>query len=161
MVKRDVFRQIGLFDLQFEKQRQGDGEFGLRSYLHGFKNISNPKAKRIHLKAGYGGLRQMGSWDGFRPKSLFSPRPVPSVLYLARKYFGVEAALYSILIGVPPSLLPYKYKRNNTLMLLSSFFMLPLLPLVGWQVWKSWHLSSIKLKQGSLIEKLNAHSEDN
>ena len=118
MIKRHVFEQIGLFDRQFEKQRMGDGEFGLRAYLAGFKNISNPIAKRVHLKVGTGGLRQMGSWDGFRPKSWLAPRPVPSVLYLTRKYFGNRAARYLLLKSVPPSLIPYKYKRNPVILLL-------------------------------------------
>lgn len=154
MVRRDVFRRIGLFDLQFEKQRQGDCEFGLRAYLNGFKNISNPQAKRIHLKVGEGGLRQMGSWDGWRPKSWLAPRPIPSVLYLVRKYFGRDAALYSILISVPPSLLPYKYKRNHTLILLLSFLVLPLLPFVGWQVWRSFRISTQMLQNGANIAAL-------
>src|SRR5690606_12763057 len=88
LIKKEVFKEIGLFDRQFEKQRMGDGEFGLRAYLAGFRNISNPKAKRVHLKVGQGGLRQMGSWDGWRPKKWNAPRPVPSILYLSRKYHG-------------------------------------------------------------------------
>ncbi len=50
LVKKEVFSKIGLFDRQFDKQRMGDGEFGLRAYLSGFKCISNPYAKRLHLK---------------------------------------------------------------------------------------------------------------
>ena len=65
LLPKQIFRDIGLFDRQFEKQRMGDGEFGLRAYLAGYKNVSNPYAKRLHLKVGSGGLRQMGSWDGF------------------------------------------------------------------------------------------------
>src|SRR5690606_32721423 len=77
MLYKDVFKKIGLFDRQFEKQRMGDGEFGLRAYLNGLKSISNPFASCIDVKAGTGGLRQMGSWDAFRPKKLFAPRPIP------------------------------------------------------------------------------------
>ncbi|MGN6567682.1 MAG: glycosyltransferase family 2 protein, partial [Flavipsychrobacter sp.] len=42
MVKKHVFEKLGLFDRQFEKQRMGDGEFGLRAYLAGYRNVSNP-----------------------------------------------------------------------------------------------------------------------
>ncbi|HMS64400.1 MAG TPA: glycosyltransferase family A protein, partial [Ignavibacteria bacterium] len=49
LVKRKVFEMTGMFDRQFDKQRMGDGEFGLRAYLAGFKSISHPYAKRIHL----------------------------------------------------------------------------------------------------------------
>ena len=132
----------------------GDGEFGLRAYLSGFKNISNPKAKRVHLKVSQGGLRQMGSWDGWRPKKLFSPRPIPSVLYLSRNYFGKKASIYLILINILPSIVPIKYKSNRLLKLFT-FLMFPILmPFVFTQVWISWWLSSKKLKQGPLIEPL-------
>lgn len=155
LLKKDVFQKIGLFDRQFEKQRMGDGEFGLRCYLNGFKNISNYKAKRIHLKVGQGGLRQMGSWDGWRPKKLFGPRPVPSVLYLSRKYFGSKLSKYYILHSIIPSIVPYQFKKNKALKMLS-FIMLPLLfPLVCFQVVKSWQLASQKLREGNKIGWLN------
>ena len=38
----------------------------------------------------------MGSWDAFRPKSILAPRPVPSVLYYYRKYFGNKAAKLAV-----------------------------------------------------------------
>ena len=147
LLKKEIFDKIGMFDLQFEKQRMGDGEYGLRCYLKGFKNISNYKAKRIHLKVSQGGLRQMGSWDGWRPKKLFGPRPVPSVLYLSKKYFGNKLTILYVLHSILPSLVPYKFKKNRFLKM-SSFVLLPfLLPLVFFQVYKSWRLSSIKIKQ--------------
>ena len=159
MIKKEVFSEIGLFDRQFEKQRMGDGEFGLRAYLAGFKNISNPKAKRVHLKVSQGGLRQMGSWDGWRPKKLFSPRPIPSVLYLSRLYFGKKASMFLILNNILPSIVPIKYKSNKPLKLLAFLLFPIILPLILIQVFISWRLASKKIKQGALIEQLNCHSE--
>ena len=154
LLKKTVFEKIGLFDRQFEKQRMGDGEFGLRAYLAGYKNISNYKAKRIHLKVSQGGLRQMGSWDGWRPKKLLGPRPVPSVLYLSRKYFGVTLSRYYIIHSILPSLVPYQFKKNKALKVIS-FLLIPLLfPLICFQVIKSWKLASRKLMQGERIDKL-------
>lgn len=154
LIKRSVFEQIGLFDRQFEKQRMGDGEFGLRAYLAGFLNISNPTAERLHLKVATGGLRQMGSWDGFRPKKWFAPRPIPSVVYLFRNYYGNKLTRFALLKAVPPSLIPYKYKGNAKMMLLGYLLAVVLFPLVLIQVWKSWKLASIKLKEGAKIEQL-------
>lgn len=154
LLKKDIFAKIGLFDRQFEKQRMGDGEFGLRCYLAGFKNISNYKAKRIHLKVSQGGLRQMGSWDGWRPKKLFGPRPVPSVLYLSRKYFGNQSSIWYILVTIMPSLIPYQFKKSKALKLFSFILLTFLLPLVTIQVIKSWRLASVKLKEGNKIEWL-------
>lgn len=154
MVRKAVFQQTGLFDRQFERQRQGDGEWGMRAYLAGFMNVSNPYSKRTHLKVSDGGLREMGSWDAFRPKKLLAPRPVPSVLYMTRKYFGTKAAILSILINVPPSLIPYKYKRNKFLAIFGLGISLLIFPLVVFTVWKSWTISTRMLKEGAKIATL-------
>lgn len=152
LIKKEVFKEIGLFDRQFEKQRMGDGEFGLRAYLAGFRNISNPKAKRIHLKVGSGGLREMGSWDGWRPKKWTDPRPVPSVLYLSRKYHGNAASRRMMIHSVLPSVVPYRFKKNKALKLLSVVLMPFLLPFIGFQMRKSWKQSGRKLREGGKIE---------
>lgn len=154
LLKKSIFKEIGLFDRQYEKQRMGDGEYGLRAHLKGYVNISNPHAKRIHLKVGTGGLRQMGSWDGFRPKKWFGPRPVPSVLYQFRTYYGNKAAFFAILKTVPPSIIPYKFKSNKLMMFIGVFVSLFILPLIVFQVVKSWRLATMKMKQGSLIDSL-------
>jgi hypothetical protein len=98
-----------------------------------------------------GGLRQMGSWDGWRPKKMFDPRPIPSVLYLARKYYGSKSAKYYILSAVFPSLIPYKYKKSKLLKSLSFLMVAFLLPLITFQILTSWKLSSKKLKEKSKI----------
>lgn len=156
MLKKHIFREIGLFDRQFEKQRMGDGEYGLRAYLNGYKNISNPQAGRIHLKVGSGGLREMGSWDAFRPKKLFAPRPIPSVLYLYRKYYGRHRSLLAILKTVPQSIIPYRYKKNKQMMVLGLFISLFLFPFVVLQVFISWRLASKKLREGAMIGELDS-----
>ena len=147
MLKKEIFTKIGFFDLKFEKQRMGDGEFGLRAYLNGYKNISNPNAKRIHLKVSEGGLRQMGSWDGWRPKNIFGPRPIPSVLYLSRKYFGDSASRLMLLKEIIPAMIPYRFKGNKLVYGLSFLFSPLFFPILIFQMIKSWKLASLKLKE--------------
>lgn len=147
LLKKEIFYGIGFFDLQFEKQRMGDGEYGLRCYVNGLKNISNYKAKRIHLKVSQGGLRQMGSWDGWRPKKLFGPRPVPSVLYLSRKYFGTKLSVLYVLHSILPSLVPYHFKKSKALKVVSFVIVPFLLPLVVLQVLQSWKEASKMIKK--------------
>ncbi len=154
LLPKQIFKEIGLFDRQFEKMRMGDGEFGLRAYLAEYKNISNPKAKRLHLKVGSGGLREMGAWDAFRSAKWFAPKPVPSVLYLYRKYFGKKAARLSLLKNIPPSMLPYKFKKNKKLLPIGLLLALFAFPLVAYQVFKSWKIAGKMLKGGAKIEKL-------
>jgi len=154
MLYKNVFKEIGLFDRQFERQRMGDGEFGLRAYLNGLKCISNPYASCIDVKAGTGGLRQMGSWDGFRPKKWYGPRPVPSVLYQFRKYYGNKRATLALFKFLPPSIIPYKFKRSKIGMVLGFFLSVLIFPLILFQVFKSWQLASVKLKEGAIIKMI-------
>lgn len=154
LIKKQIFKDIGLFDRQFEKQRMGDGEFGLRAHKNGFINVSNPYAKRVHLKVGSGGLRDMGSWDAFRPKHILAPRPIPSVLYLYRNYYGNNRAKLELLRTVPSSVMPYKFKGNKALKVVGLFFSILIFPLILFQVLKSWRLASVKLNQGPKIEQL-------
>ncbi|MDO6597699.1 glycosyltransferase family A protein [Oceanihabitans sp. 2_MG-2023] len=154
MLYKSVFETVGLFDRQFEKQRMGDGEFGMRVYLQDIKSVSNPIASCIDVKAGTGGLREMGSWDAFRPSNFFAPRPIPSVLYFFRRYFGEKASRLAMLRMVPLSIFPYQFKKNKPLLLLGVFLTILILPIVFYQVFKSWRLASKKIKEGPLIETL-------
>ncbi|HMQ67494.1 MAG TPA: glycosyltransferase family A protein [Ignavibacteria bacterium] len=154
LVKREVFLKTGMFDRQFDKQRMGDGEFGMRAFLAGFRSISNPLAKRIHLKIGTGGLRELGSWDAFRPKNFFAPRPIPSVLYYYRKYFPGSYVVNALILGMYPSLIPYKWKSKKYLYPLSALAAVFIFPVLLIQLGISWSRSSKMLKEGDKIEWL-------
>ena len=154
MFSKEMMKLTGMFDRQFEGQRQGDGEFGLRCYLLGLQNISNPLAGRIHLKAAEGGLRQMGSWDGFHPNKVFAPRPVPSVLYLSRKYFGDKLSILMLLFSVPGSIIPYRLKSNKVLKVLANLSFVVTWPFILMQILISWREASYKLIQGAKIDFL-------
>lgn len=155
LVKREVFKQIGLFDRQFDKMRMGDGEFGLRAYMNGFKSISHPFASRLHLKVSSGGLRQMGSWDAFRTSKIFSPKPIPSVLYYYRSYFPGSYVNNALVIGVLPSLIPYKFKKNKLVYPIGVLMAILFLPVLVIQVAKSWSQSGKMIKEGNKIELIN------
>jgi GT2 family glycosyltransferase len=154
LVKREVFNKIGLFDLQFNKERMGDSEFGLRAYLNGYNSVSNPYAKRVHLKVSSGGLREIGHWDAFRPKKLFAPKPVPSVIYLFKKYYPKHLYKSSVYLGIMLSNISYKNKSKNSMLLLSIILTVFKLPLLYIQLQKSLSIANKKLADGDMIEKL-------
>lgn len=154
MFRKEMMKLTGIFDRQFEGQRQGDGEYGLRCYLLGLRNVSNPLAGRVHLKVAEGGLRQMGSWDSLRPKKVFAPRPVPSVLYLSRKYFGNHLSKLMLLFSMPGSVIPYNFKSNKWLKVAAGVSLILLWPVLLAQVLASWRKADIKLRQGAKIETL-------
>lgn len=156
MVRKSAFYKVGLFDRQFEGQRMGDAEFGLRCYLRGLRNVSNPMAKRIHLKVSEGGLREMGSWDAFRPKKVLGPRPVPSVLYYFRKYYGRRLACLALLRDIPLSTVPYRFKSRKPLVAIGAIAAVLMFPLTVFQMCLSWKKATTKLRQGARIEYLES-----
>lgn len=112
MCRRSLFGRMGLFDQQFDRQRRGDAEFGLRVQLAGGLVIHNPGAIRIHLKAETGGLRTYGSWDGFRHKDRSGPLPVPSMLYYTQRYHSERQRREDLLLGLVQGIVPYHLKRR-------------------------------------------------
>ena len=152
LIKKKVFQKIGLFDLQYEKMRMGDHEFGARAYKNGFSIINNYRAKRYHFKTPIGGLREISGWDGFRPNGLFKPRPIPSVVYLYRKYWGDSAAVYSIILITPISLMPYRLKGQKFGYIFSILAFLSLFPFILFQLCRAWKISSRMLKAGPKID---------
>ncbi|WP_207493430.1 glycosyltransferase family 2 protein [Aridibaculum aurantiacum] len=154
LVKRSVFEKIGLFDLQYNKMRQGDGEFGFRAFRNGFVSISNPLAKRVHLKVKDGGLREIGSWDGFRQKKWFQPKPVPSVLFQYKKYLTADLAKHAVLIGLLLSNVHLKHKRNKYMLVVSSLMFIIKSPLLYYQYRKSKKIAEAMLLRDNGIQPL-------
>jgi glycosyltransferase involved in cell wall biosynthesis len=152
MVRKKIFVNIGLFDRSFEKMRMGDGEFGARCIKNNIMIINNPNSYCYDIKADNGGLREIGSWDGLRPTSFLAPRPIPSILYFFRKYWGDKIAILSLIQTIPISLNPYKFKQRKIGYLISLFILLSLFPFVFIQIFRSWLISSEMLLKGSGIE---------
>ncbi len=115
MCHRKLLEQVGLFDQQFDRQRRGDAEFGLRVQLGGGLVIHNPHAVRVHLKAAEGGLRTFGSWDGFRHRDRSSPLPLPSMVYYSKRYHTRRQLREDLILGLTQAVVPYELKRRATL----------------------------------------------
>ncbi|MEX0767749.1 MAG: glycosyltransferase family A protein [Microthrixaceae bacterium] len=112
MCHRSLFERFGLFDQQFDRQRRGDAEFGLRVQLGGCLVIHNPHAIRVHLKAQEGGLRTFGSLDGFRHRDRTSPLPLPSMVYYTKRYHSKRQVREDLIIGLSQAIVPYELKRR-------------------------------------------------
>ena len=109
---RSLLERFGLFDQQFDRQRRGDAEFGLRVQLGGGLVMHVPGAIRTHLKAESGGLRTFGSWDGFRLGARIGPLPLPSMIYYTRRYHTPRQVREDLLIGLSQAIVPYALKRR-------------------------------------------------
>jgi GT2 family glycosyltransferase len=111
---RSLLERFGLFDEQFDRQRRGDAEFGLRVQLGGGFVVHVPGAIRTHHKAETGGLRTYGSWDGFRSRDRSGPLPVPAMRYYTARYLTPRQAREDLLIGLLQAIVPYELKRRAT-----------------------------------------------
>jgi hypothetical protein len=111
---RSLIERFGLFDEQFDRQRRGDAEFGLRVQLGGGLVVHVPGAIRTHHKAEKGGLRSYGSWDGFRAQDRSGPLPLPSMRYYTSRYHTPRQAREDLLIGLSQAIVPYELKRRAT-----------------------------------------------
>ncbi len=112
MCHRSLLEEFGLFDQQYDRQRRGDAEFGLRVQLGGGLVIHNPHAIRVHLKAQEGGLRTFGSLDGFRHRDRSSPLPLPSMVYYTKRYHSRRQIREDLVIGLTQAIVPYELKRR-------------------------------------------------
>ena len=156
MLKREIFYKCGLFDTKFEKMRMGDHEYGVRCYINDYKIVHNPKAQRIHSKAPTGGLRVFGQWDGLRGLNFFTPRPIPSILYLFRKYWGNKLTLYFLLKTLPLTINTFKYKYKKSGKIISLLLFIIFLPIILIQVFAAWTKSSFLLSGKDGIEYLDS-----
>ena len=112
MCHRRLLERFGLFDQQFDRQRRGDAEFGLRVQLGGGLVIHNPDAIRVHLKAQQGGLRTFGSLDGFRHRDRTAPLPLPSMVYYTKRFHSQRQLREDLIIGLVQAIVPYELKRR-------------------------------------------------
>jgi hypothetical protein len=58
MIRRDVLRRSGLFDLAYNHRQRADGDLGMRIYLAGALMVLNPAISVLHHHAAAGGLRK-------------------------------------------------------------------------------------------------------
>lgn len=156
LVKRSLFTAIGLFDEQYNGQRMGDAEFGTRAYLTGYRSISNPFAARVHLKVSDGGLREMGSWDGFRPKKWFAPKPIPSVVFLYKKYYPTVLYRSIMLLGIMLSNVTYRNKGSNKMLAVSIGLTVIKSPLLLIQFLRARSIANKMLQRDNGIKMLPA-----
>ena len=89
----------------------------------------------------------MGSWDGFRTKKWFAPKPVPSVIYLYKKYLPDALRKNALLIGIMISNISYKRKGSSSMILLSMLLTVLKSPVLLIQYYRSKRISEKMLLQ--------------
>jgi glycosyltransferase involved in cell wall biosynthesis len=104
MVRREVLRTSGLFDLAYDCGARADGDLGMRVHLAGSVMVLNPSIVVLHHHASSGGLRSHKA----RKVTYFSSQrslvqrhlPSPTELYLGLRYFSPKQTREAIWIRV-------------------------------------------------------------
>lgn len=92
LLKREVLKDSGLFDLAYDKGQRADGDLGMRIYLAGRLMVLDTSLSILHHRAPHGGLRRHGArkitYASSRRRLTHRHLPSVSELYLADRYFS-------------------------------------------------------------------------
>lgn len=92
LVRKDVLRRSGLFDLAYERGQRADGDLGMRLYLSGALMVLNPEISVLHHHAPSGGLRahkaRVVTYASSRRRLTHRQLVSPTEIYLAMRYFS-------------------------------------------------------------------------
>lgn len=140
MIRREILKQSGLFDLTYDRKQRADADLGMRIYLSGAQMILNPEISVLHHHAPQGGLRthkaRMITRASSR-KSLFQRHlPSDSEIYLAMRYFTsfqVREFCWLRILGT----FSVKTKRMYGVKFIISLLLFP------HTIWKTWECSAV------------------
>ena len=106
ILKKEVFYEVGLYDLAYNRGPRADADLAIRLYKKGKLLIFDPKIKVYHHRAPSGGLRthkaRKITFSSSRKKVTHRHLPSVTEIYLAKRYFNnrqVREMLFLRVIG--------------------------------------------------------------
>jgi glycosyltransferase involved in cell wall biosynthesis len=91
MIRREVLRKSGMFDLAYDCKQSEDGDLGMRVHLAGVMMVLDPRISVLHHRAPRGGLRTHGTrvvtYVSSRAQIRHRNLPHMSEVYLGMRYF--------------------------------------------------------------------------
>jgi glycosyltransferase involved in cell wall biosynthesis len=94
MVRAEVLRSSGLFDLAYDCKQNEDGDLGIRIHLAGALMVLDPSIKVLHHRAPRGGLRIHGArvvtYASSRQRITHRNLPNMSEVYMGMRYFSAR-----------------------------------------------------------------------
>ena len=107
LVPKKIFKEIGLFDLAYDRAIRADKDLGIRMYLSGKLLYFNPKIIVFHHRSPTGGLRTYNqrnvTYDMSRKKLFIISTPSISEFYQSLRYFSIEQnreMIWSSILGI-------------------------------------------------------------
>lgn len=94
LIRKDVLRRSGLFDMAYNHGQSADADLGTRIYLAGALMIYNPQITVLHHRAPRGGLRRhkarVITYSSSRTKLFHRRFPHVTECYRMRRYFSAR-----------------------------------------------------------------------
>ena len=129
MIRKDVLRKSGLFDLAYDHGQRADHDLGMRLYLAGELMVLNPSICLLHHHAPMGGLREHKARVHTYAKSRTSVWHfnllTVSDLYLANRYFTSLQVRESRIINLLGTFSIHGSKLRKILKALVALVLLP------------------------------------
>ena len=104
LIRKSILSGSGLFDLAYERGARADADLGMRLYLAGNLMVLNADIRVLHRHAPSGGLRTHGArvitYASSRSRLLQRHLPVPTEIYLDRRYFSKRQASEALWVSV-------------------------------------------------------------
>ena len=129
MIRKDVLRKTGLFDLAYDHGQRADHDLGMRLYLAGELMVLDPSICLLHHHAPMGGLREHKARVHTYAKSRTSVWHfnllTVSDLYLAKRYFTPLQVKESRIINLLGTFSIHGSKLRKILKTLAALVLLP------------------------------------
>ena len=129
MIRREVLRHSGLFDLAYDRGQRADGDLGMRIYLSGALMILHPEISVLHHHAPSGGLRahkaRKITYASSRQRIFQRHLPSVSEIYLVRRYFTPRQLREALWLRVFGTFRVRGSRLRKAAKMLVAFFLLP------------------------------------
>lgn len=106
LARTALLREVGGFDLHYNRNYRADADLGMRLYLAGAISIITPHARQTSISAPSGGLKTFGTFDGLRRIGLFKPWPAITQVYYWHRYHTPAQIRESFILAFIASAIP-------------------------------------------------------
>jgi len=129
MIRKEVLKRSGLFDLAYDRGSRADGDLGMRVYLSGAVMILNPEISVFHHHAPMGGLRthkaRKITYASSRQSLVKRHFPSATELYLCSRYFTERQVREEVWLRALGTLAVRGSKGRKLLKTLLGIFLMP------------------------------------
>ena len=155
LIRKEILKRSGLFDLAYERGQSADGDLGMRIYLAGGLMVYNPRITVFHHRAPRGGLRKhkarVITYASSRQQLFHRRFPHVTECYRMMRYFTPRQTRETMWLSVAGT---FSIQGNMFRKLMKTFVALLFLPNTIYQLRRRMNAGSEMLKMYPQIPEL-------